>query len=92
MKKILILLSVVALSLNLFAADDEGCVGELQQLTSLCSPIEVWEEDYQSCLRYEWTLSFPYDWTFVEFGYIIDLNPQAAMDMLMIYVEDENGQ
>ena len=92
MKKILILLSVVALSLNLLAGDDEGCVGELQQLTSLCSPIEVWEEDYQSCLRYEWTLLFPYDWTFVEFGYIIDLNPQAAMDMLMIYVEDENGQ
>ena len=93
MKKIfLILLSVVVLSVNIFAADDEACVGELQQLTSLCSPIEVWEEDYQSCLRYEWTLSFPYDWTFVEFGYIIDLNPQAAMDMLMIYVEDENGQ
>ena len=93
MKKIfLILLSVVVLSVNIFAADDEGCVGELQQLISLCSPIEVWEEDYQSCLHYEWTLSFPYDWNFVEFGYIIDLNPQAAMDMLMIYVEDENGQ
>ena len=93
MKKIfLILLSVVVLSVNIFAADDEGCVGELQQLTSLCSPIEVWEEDYQSCLHYEWTLSFPYDWTFVEFGYVIDLNPQAAMDMLMIYIEDENGE
>ena len=95
MKKIfLILLSVVALSVNMFAGggDEPDCDIVLTSLTNSSSPIEVWEDDYQQCLYNEWDVTFPESWEYVDLDYIIDLNPTAAMDALYIYIEDENGQ
>lgn len=92
MKKILILLSILALTLNLFAADNNNCSGELQSIINPNSPIEFWGEDYQPCLRYEWELMFPDDWNSVEFDYTIDLNPIGAIDMVLIYMRDASGQ
>jgi hypothetical protein len=92
MKKILISLSILALTLNLFAADNNNCSGELQSIINPNSPIEFWGEDYQPCLRYEWELMFPDDWNSVEFDYTIDLNPIGAIDMVLIYMRDASGQ
>ena len=92
MKKILILLSAVILVLNAFAADDYGCTAEWQSITNPGSPIEFWGDDYQPCLRYEWNLMFPDEWSYVEFDYTIDLNPIGAIDVVLIYMIDELGQ
>ncbi len=94
MKKILILLSVVAFSLNIYAGGDYDvdCDLVLTPYTNTSSPIEIWEENYQPCLYNEWNVTFPESWEYVDLDYIIDLNPTAAMDALYIYIEDENGQ
>ena len=94
MKKILILLSVVALSLNLFAGDYEepDCDLVLTSFTNASAPIEVWEDDYQQCLYYEWNVTFSSEWESVDIDYTIDLNPEGAFDNLRIYIQDENGQ
>lgn len=94
MKKILILLSVVALSLNLFAGGDNDfdCNLVLTPYTSTSSPIEVWEESYQPCLYYEWNVTFSSEWECVDIDYTVDLNPEGAFDNLRIYIQDENGQ
>ena len=94
MKKILILLSVVALSLNLFADDYEepDCDLVLTSFTNASAPIEVWEDDYQQCLYYEWNVTFSSEWESVDIDYTIDLNPEGAFDNLRIYIQDENGQ
>ena len=94
MKKILILLSVVAFSLNIYAGGDYDvdCDLVLTPYTNTSSPIEIWEENYQPCLYNEWDVTFPESWEYVDLDYIIDLNPTAAMDALYIYIEDENGQ
>ncbi len=94
MKKILILLSVVAFSLNIYAGGDYDvdCDLVLTPHTNTSSPIEIWEENYQPCLYNEWNVTFPESWEYVDLDYIIDLNPTAAMDALYIYIEDENGQ
>lgn len=64
MKKMLILLSVVIVALNAFAEDDFGCYAEWQSFTNQGSPIEIWGDDYQPCLRYEWNLMFPDEWSY----------------------------
>jgi hypothetical protein len=94
MKKILILLSVVAFSLNIYAGGDYDvdCDLVLTPYPNTSSPIEIWEENYQPCLYNEWNVTFPESWEYVDLDYIIDLNPTAAMDALYIYIEDENGQ
>lgn len=92
MKKMLILLSVVIVALNAFAEDDFGCYAEWQSFTNQGSPIEIWGDDYQPCLRYEWNLMFPDEWSYVEFDYTIDLNPIGAIDVVLIYMIDELGQ
>ena len=94
MKKILILLSVMALSLNLFAGGDNDfdCNLVLTPYTSTSSPIEVWEESYQPCLYYEWNVTFSSEWECVDIDYTVDLNPEGAFDNLRIYIQDENGQ
>lgn len=88
----LILLSVVIVALNAFAEDDFGCYAEWQSFTNQGSPIEIWGDDYQPCLRYEWNLMFPDEWSYVEFDYTIDLNPIGAIDVVLIYMIDELGQ
>ena len=88
----LILLSVVIVALNAFAEDDFGCYAEWQSFTNQGSPIEIWGDDYQPCLRYEWNLMFPNEWSYVEFDYTIDLNPTGAIDAILIYLLDESGQ
>ena len=90
MKKILIFLSVVVLSLNIFAADDCGL--DLLQMQDTNSPIELWGEAYQPCYVYEWNITFPTNWNYVEFCYTIDMNPTGAIDAVMIYIQDESGQ
>lgn len=94
MKKILILLSVVVFSLNIYAGGDYDvdCDLVLTPYPNTSSPIEIWEENYQPCLYNEWNVTFPESWEYVDLDYIIDLNPTAAMDALYIYIEDENGQ
>lgn len=90
MKKILILLGALALYINIFAAD--GCDMDLYPMSNTTSPIELWGESYQPCYMYEWNITFPTDWHYVEFCYTIDMNPMGAMDAVMIYIQDENGQ
>ena len=92
MKKILILLSVFIVALNVFAESDFGCHAEWQSFNNQGSPIEFLGDDYQPCLRYEWNLTFPNDWSSVEFDYTIDLNPIGAIDAILIYMTDESGQ
>ena len=90
MKKILMLLGIFASYINIFAAD--GCDMDLYPMSNTTSPIELWGESYQPCYMYEWNITFPTDWHYVEFCYTIDMNPMGAMDAVMIYIQDENGQ
>ena len=90
MKKILFLLGLLAFSIHTFAAG--GCDLDFYQMQNTSSPIELWGEDYQSCNAYEWEVTFPSDWNFVEFCYTIDMNLMGAIDAVMIYIQDENGQ
>lgn len=93
MKKILILLSVVMLSLNVFAGDGNelNCDIELHSFNNFTDPIEIWGQDYQSCEYYEWNLTFPTHWEYVDFDYTVDLNPTEAIDDIKVYITDENG-
>lgn len=90
MKKILFLLSLLSLSIHTFSAG--GCDLNFQQMQNTTSPIELWGAYYQSCYMYEWDVTFPTDWHYVEFCYTIDMNPIGAIDAVMIYIQDENGQ
>lgn len=90
MKKILMLLGIFAIYINIFAAD--GCDMDLYPMSNTTSPIELWGESYQPCYMYEWDVTFPTDWHYVEFCYTIDMNPMGAIDAVMIYIQDENGQ
>ena len=92
MKKIfLILLSVVAV--NVFAGNGEepNCDMVLYSFNNFTTPIEIWGQDYQSCEYFEWNLTFPSHWEYVDFDYTVDFNPTGAMDDIRVYVEDENG-
>ena len=90
MKKILMLLGIFATYINIFAAG--GCDMDLYPMSNTTSPIELWGESYQPCYMYEWDVTFPTDWHYVEFCYTIDMNPMGAIDAVMIYIQDENGQ
>lgn len=95
MKRIfMILLSAVAISLNTYAGGDyePDCDLVLTSYTNSSSPIEVWEDNYQQCLYYEWDVTFSSEWDCVDIDYTIDLNPEGAFDNLRIYIQDENGQ
>lgn len=95
MKRIfMILLSAVAISLNTYAGGDyePDCDFVLTSYTNSSSPIEVWEDNYQQCLYYEWNITFSSEWDCVDIDYTIDLNPEGAFDNLRIYIQDENGQ
>lgn len=90
----MILLSAVAISLNTYAGGDyePDCDLVLTSYTNSSSPIEVWEDNYQQCLYYEWNITFSSEWDGVDIDYTIDLNPEGAFDNLRIYIQDENGQ
>lgn len=90
MKKILILLGTITLSINIFAAD--GCGMSLVPMSATTSPIELWGMQYEPCHVYEWNVVFPDEWRFVEFHYTIDMNPAGAIDAVMIYLENEEGE
>ena len=90
MKKILMLLGIFAIYINIFAAG--GCDMDLYPMSNTTSPIELWGESYQPCYMYEWDVTFPTDWHYVEFCYTIDMNPIGAIDAVMIYIQDEDGQ
>ncbi len=90
----MILLSAVSISLNIYAGGDyePDCDLVLTSFTNSSSPIEVWEDDYEPCLYYEWNVTFSSEWDGVDIDYTIDLNPEGAFDNLRIYIQDENGQ
>lgn len=89
MKKLLILLGLLALSVNISAADD--CSMHMYPMSNTASPIELWGLQYEPCRLYEWNLVFPDEWQYVEFHYTIDMNPAGAIDALMVYMDDEDG-
>ena len=90
MKKILMLLGIFAIYINIFAAD--GCGMSLVPMSATTSPIELWGMQYEPCHVYEWNVVFPDEWRFVEFHYTIDMNPAGAIDAVMIYLENEEGE
>ena len=72
MKKILILLSVVIVALNAFAADDYGCTAEWQSVTNPGSPIEFWGDDYQPCLRHSHASVLEVEFQYLHLNKILD--------------------
>ena len=86
MKKSVLNILFAVLPLSLFAE----CPVVQPVITNPGTSIECWGDDYEKCTIKEWQFSIPEDYNYVEFEYIIDLNPGGAIDALHIYTEDEN--
>ncbi|MBQ8099755.1 MAG: hypothetical protein IJ169_00520 [Paludibacteraceae bacterium] len=86
MKKSVLNILLAILPLPLFAE----CPVVQPVITQPGTTIECWGDDYDECIIKEWNFSIPEDFNYVEFEYIIDLNPIGARDALLIYTEDEN--
>ena len=92
MKKILSLVSLIAISLGMYAADnEEECTLVNNDVFGYNSTIEHWGQDYVPCTAYTYYVIFPEDWSAVEIDYVVDLNPLEATDILEIYMVDENN-
>jgi len=88
MKKYLFNIFCLVLPLYLFA--DPNCPVVQPAIINPGTSIECWGTDYEECIVQEWDITIPEDYNYVEFEYIIDLNPNGAIDALYIYTEDEN--
>lgn len=88
MKKYLFNIFCLVLPLYLFA--DPNCPVVQPAIINSGTNIECWGTDYEECIVQEWDITIPEDYNYVEFEYIIDLNPNGAIDALYIYTEDEN--
>ena len=88
MRKYLFNIFCLVLPLYLFA--DPNCPVVQPAIINPGTNIECWGTDYEECIVQEWDITIPEDYNYVEFEYIIDLNPNGAIDALYIYTEDEN--
>ena len=88
MRKYLFNIFCLVLPLYLFA--DPNCPVVQPAIINPGTNIECWGTDYEECIVQEWDITIPEDYSYVEFEYIIDLNPNGAIDALYIYTEDEN--
>ncbi|MBR1564184.1 MAG: hypothetical protein IJ650_02435 [Paludibacteraceae bacterium] len=88
MRKYLFNIFCLVLPLYLFA--DPNCPVVQPAIINPGTSIECWGTDYEECIVQEWDITIPEDYNYVEFEYIIDLNPNGAIDALYIYTEDEN--
>ncbi len=88
MRKYLFNIFCLVLPLYLFA--DPNCPVVQSAIINPGTNIECWGTDYEECIVQEWDITIPEDYNYVEFEYIIDLNPNGAIDALYIYTEDEN--
>lgn len=92
MKKQILIFFCVLFS-AICSAESTNCPIVLEPDTNSASPIAIWGADYQPCIYKEWYLVIPEEQgEYVEFNYIIDLNPNSAIDFLAIYVKNENGE
>ena len=91
MKKILILVGLIVISLGIYAADyEEECTLVYNDVFGYSSTIEHWGQDYVPCTAYTYYVSFPEEWRAIEIDYVVDLNPLESTDILEIYMVDED--